>query len=622
MRVRVCVRVFAFDERARAQLGGVRLALLNYQEHSRTHDKWARECRGLVAAYTPGIGWLPLSVKLQRGSEMLTSLHTAFGIEENESFARASGCSHLHRVQQHTVQRCAEGGELLGVLSSKVDGALLCVNIYPDGSPQAALLRRLVACESAAAASSAGEGHGAEAEQVRFARASLDACDGLGFIFCLGTRGTLLVGPAMLEFVVGAVCGGVLNAAVTNREHSPACVWETAARPFARRLAAFREALPAAERERAMTLSFEAVCAHRRTPWGSPHPELAVSYPRDMVRFLGATLGIGGVGAAGRFRCHAQLAHAATAAGLEQPLHWLTHSVEAVDAMLQDLDCVVRATITPSEYLRRHPPAVAPLAGSEPLLDVEGFVFLRPLVSASQAAHVAWLLREGRADEAAAAIAEVDLDYGKLKTVAYYKAHNLEKAKEKEKEKARVAALRAYPRVAGRHFPIIERIHAFYDGEVGQEGSGAAAQLQRVSVSLRALLHAAQAAETAEALGEQMSVGGQGVAASGAALGAGWLDGKRARAWASKPSARCRMLINTRDSGWAELARAVLGGEIPCLQNLDDAATRAEVDSLIHELVNRPGRGTPLWQMAASEELTVGESTLARLCLLCLRLAS
>ena len=192
----------------------------------------------------------------------------------------------------------------------KVDGHPLAVNLYRKGSAQEKFVQELVAGEVERILKELKEQPSEDKlaklnlqlAEARFAqislRASSDSEDVLTqeFSFVVSGRKKFLAPFELQDYFVGAISGGCLGKRVVLRDspstqrQTPLDVWASGtALEFGKHLGKFWGKANEKGQTTMMTLSFEAVCAKRVSPWGVLHSELACEYPHDMLRFLGAT---------------------------------------------------------------------------------------------------------------------------------------------------------------------------------------------------------------------------------------------------------------------------------------------------------------------------------------------
>ena len=248
-------------------------------------NRWAKQARGVVLFVNPDItsDVRVLSYKLPRGAEVKTFLHGKWGVEETQDFA-GDAYSHLDDWTIRTCDRLLHGGCIKGHLSFKGDGSLFTLTLARG---KAAELWRPIL-----------ELWGGPWVQA-WNQLCRNVCthDGIGQDLILVPASN---GVAMMdEFMVGYMATGMLvGTGAVSREALRELAQQGGTAVDAllrygtelvRSLVQFcsRDGLAL---KAAVTLSFEVMVKEQQGLFGDHyHSELAVSYPRDRVLFLGAS---------------------------------------------------------------------------------------------------------------------------------------------------------------------------------------------------------------------------------------------------------------------------------------------------------------------------------------------
>jgi predicted outer membrane repeat protein len=93
--------------------------------------KWGRQLRGNAFLWCDN-EWIEIKHALQAGAEVYTEYHKNNSIDITETQDYSEGFGHLSQLQMETME-CFHNNKAFkhgGVLSSKVDGSLIVVNVY------------------------------------------------------------------------------------------------------------------------------------------------------------------------------------------------------------------------------------------------------------------------------------------------------------------------------------------------------------------------------------------------------------------------------------------------------------------------------------------------------------
>ena len=364
--------------------------------------KWARQARGSFFGLIDGRVHC-LKMLLQRGVELLGKSHLDAKIDETQDYS-ASTLERLDDTQQQLARTFATGGPINAYLTSKRDGSLIGVNLYPRESKEVSLMRKL-------------------AEQDPFARVLLTVADEqkLPFIPVVCTQGTLMITENMWSYFLTAFYN-----IQESKYPTPLEMWQSECDDFIKfieNIYYFLEEQKVApgSTNNVMSMSFEAVCPNRTTYDGVVHTELTVSYKQAHFDFLGVTVDIGT--STERYIPHFDIDFSYNSLNRMVPM-WLkiTHTDQVFDLM-NKLDSVVKGEMEEKEVLyKSHCPDICEI-------DFEGFVLLAPKLDGSY-------------------------DYSKIKTTLYYYAHKV--------RESNIPALLALPDAVNQYYPTVSKLKTFY----------------------------------------------------------------------------------------------------------------------------------------------------------------
>jgi len=333
-------------------------------------ERWAREMRGLCVRYNNGEFHLQ-KMCLQRGAEVLTKM-----VKKNQNTTqdiKSADISDFDANQQRVIQCFANGGNIDGTVSFKVDGSLFAATLYKKGSDDAIFWEQYV------------EKYGDE-----FHRTVINMCNELNlpYIAILSSQGTVLLGGPMQDYTVTSL----FNVTSADAAKTPAMIFAEQGKHFFAKVTQLYQHL--SHEGESFTLCFETVCPERTTYLGQRHTELAVEYSTSLLQFLGVTNLSNG-----KYTPHYQIEEIVYNAGFEQPNFWHITHTKQVDVLMAGLDEIINGTMTVGQFYEKHRPHNKFFtANSLEYIDIEGFIFFLNLPEG-------WV------------------DYSKIKTLAYYKCH-------------------------------------------------------------------------------------------------------------------------------------------------------------------------------------------------------
>ena len=230
---------------------------------------WAREARGAGFLIFRESKVIEIKKTLPRCVELLTQSHDAEGVGSSQDISCSRDVSFIDEKQREIIDVFSKEDSLSQdfsrdeewFLSSKVDGSLLVVSVFP-----------------------------AKSEQYMYMAAALRSKDCVykpwyvltnTHLVILATSGSLHVNDRMKSTVVTAIGEGAFGHVYDESEDVDS-IWDTRLKkPF------YKLIMEIAVPDKPTTVITEIVCAGRRTYDGQEHRELAVSYRNSGIYLLG-----------------------------------------------------------------------------------------------------------------------------------------------------------------------------------------------------------------------------------------------------------------------------------------------------------------------------------------------
>jgi chloramphenicol 3-O-phosphotransferase len=354
--------------------------------------KWAREARGRF--YWIGMSQdtvvIELKSALQRGAEILTSAHTVSATQDVDP----KSWDKFDDVQRAMLKAFSTSSGISAFLTSKVDGSLFVVNVYPKSCVQYPIM-----CELALT-------HG-DAFTQTLARHCID--EGYSYLVTISTQGTLFIGDDMQDYFLTAIQSLIARPIETLDD------WSWAKQDFAELILDYYYSLELDNAEM-VNFCFEGYCKDRMTIAGRLHTELAVGYDHSGFNLLGMMN-------KGKYVPHFDMPRMT----FKQPLYCSIRRTDDVFCMMGKLDEVVLGVRSLEDFIAEN--FVIDEFTSR-VIHAEGFVLLTPLVAGPY-------------------------DYAKVKTNLYYQCHKVKQTKVKE--------LLSLPLSCSLHYPILSKLHDFFD---------------------------------------------------------------------------------------------------------------------------------------------------------------
>ena len=406
---------------------------IKYFDHCRFWKaKWARESRGVILRLdTETDQFICDKMLLQRGAEVLTGYHSTCQIDTTQDIlVSPDKIDMFDEIQQDTIIRLHKSEAIDGVCSSKKDGSLLGVCVYGIDTPQGKFYAKLI--------SEIGT-------PLAKLMLSLTQQLNLPFVAILSTQNTLMISD-MNDYMVDAMLLGqnIITQSDLDTDIladlSPVDVFAKYGGGFMSKLETFWNRIhslyPHYVTDGGMCLSFEAICANRKSSWvrlgkpfGTTHTELAVSYPSSMLDFLGASF-INNSDQSHMYVPHYALESVITDI-FTQPMWWKISHAKKVEDLLISLSMIIRQELTEDEFIANFPPDNQTILPVNAYFDYEGFIFYRTLPGGK-------------------------IDYSKIKTEEYYKAHKFHESNIKYLMSLHDSE------IARNRFPLVNVIDSFY----------------------------------------------------------------------------------------------------------------------------------------------------------------
>lgn len=409
-----------------------RIIKIKYLEHNRLWKaKWSRQCRGVILFINDDNKIVPLKYLLQRGAEVLMPLHTANGVDATNDATLAETSSTITSstifddVQQSVMNKLSSNQDIDGVLSFKSDGSLLGITYY-FGEYKKFAEDFICKCGDEFAQTFHGLFN-------KYSNLNSNNLDNNSYTCIASSQGTFSMGNDMQPYNVTAILGDLYD-------QSELCTIATKYPNYCEALfvhgiewvksvSKIVDYLYATHTDAiSITLNFESICKNRTSLWETiPHTELAISYPRSMTRFLGASICTNNNV---KFIPHFDISNVLTL-DIKEPLYWRVSHASKINAMLTDLELIIMGKLSKELFVVKHKPYNKNNKNNEvdTILDLEGFIFFTKVENSHE------------------------YDYGKIKTATYYKSHNF--------KFKNIPYLIAIADTCGDIFPLAARVKNF-----------------------------------------------------------------------------------------------------------------------------------------------------------------
>lgn len=292
--------------------------------------RWSRQARG-IALHVNNERCVSLKDTLQRGIEIYSHVHKMDNISGTQDVASSTDYSAFDANQRALLSAMQSENDVpfntRVVVTSKVDGSLLIVNAYENGTERYEIIRSLLTTQNL-------------------------CYEGKDYLFTISTQGTLFMGQDMMDYFITSVYGD-LSLDVPDASVDVFTAWDAVKSQFCAKLETWMCNMQA----NMYNFAFESVCKDRRTYKGTLHTELACGYDRSFLSYLGMHVGDG------RFVPHFE----ASPSDFMTPYWRDVKSSGDLSTVIRDLHSAIVSNDVPA-FLTKH------FASNESPFDAEGFV--------------------------------------------------------------------------------------------------------------------------------------------------------------------------------------------------------------------------------------------------------
>lgn len=390
-------------------------------------NKWAKEMRGTIIFVNPETLAVTCATKLERGAEAVTGMVSKMNLETQD--VKPGKIKILDEEQKDTCIRLCAGKPIDMHLTSKGDGSLLVITSY-TGMFMKIMLPVV-------------ELFGSDYTRL-WAAQSLTQSSGKRLLVP-ATQGTLMEAGFMAPYMVTSMLSG---SGICSRDDldildkkglSYVDVWGIHGSHWIDRFLGFTFF---DELSQIQTFCFEAICKDRCGLFGDhPHVELACSYTRDRLIFLGTCI------CEKRFYIPHSLYGTLSRIPFEEPLWWKISHAEQVDQMIDDIGQMILNKMSKKDYLTKYSPANrgfdvdSKSQIDQAIIDYEGWVAMKiATLKVTDPDHLTVIKT-----------LSVPLTiYSKIKTEAYYRSHKF--------RMENIPYLTELSKTAGDIFPLSRKI--------------------------------------------------------------------------------------------------------------------------------------------------------------------
>ena len=348
--------------------------LIYYLDKTQLWTKWARQARGVIVKIVKldqnMKRFIPIKYSLDRGAEVLTTIHKLHDITETENTSSIQ----FDKTQIDIMHKLANNIPFKNYLSMKVDGMLVNITLYNNKSNIAKEISEYI-----------------NNSNDNFGKLVLKLCSDLDcdFIAVISTSKTFnieldeIIGYVISAFLVSLnviTYEEIVEFAKYSYHPYPYDLMKQYGKHIIEKLKVFYNNLTSFDTF--VTLSFEAVCPNLTCPWNYYHNELTINYPNAFVKFLSYATDF-------VVTPHFEFSELIHKMGFDEPFWWEINDVSKINNMIRD--------ICQPDFLVKYPPNNTYLVKNN-YIDYEGFVLWTP--------------------------DKDKYDYEKIKTVEYYENHN------------------------------------------------------------------------------------------------------------------------------------------------------------------------------------------------------
>lgn len=392
-------------------------------------NKWAKEMRGTIIIVNPETLAITCVSKLDRGAEVVTGMVSKMNLETQD--VKPGKIKILDEEQKDTCIRLCAGKPINMHLTSKGDGSLLVITSFTG--MMIGVMAPVI------------ELFGTEYTQM-WAAQSLAQSNGERLVVP-GTQGTLMEAGFMAPYMVTSmlvgskICSRADLTSMSDKGLSHVDAWKIYGPQWIDHFLKFTffDDLTLIQ-----TFSFEAICENRCGLFGDhPHIELACSYDRDRLIFLGTSI------CDKRFYIPHTLYNTCTLSHIpfEEPLWWDISHADQANQMIDDIGLMILGKMSKKDYLTKHPPANRGFdVGSDlhiesAIIDFEGWVAMK--FAALEIVDPDHLI-------VIKALRIPRTIYSKIKTEPYYRSHKF--------HMENIPYLTELSKTAGNIFPLSRKI--------------------------------------------------------------------------------------------------------------------------------------------------------------------
>lgn len=382
-----------------------RIIKIKYIENNKLWKfKWARQCRGVILYLADDNKIIALKHQLNRGAELLTQSHIDDKITKTQDVIYTP--EHIELLddnQQKIIKQILNNDDIEGILSFKSDGSLLAITYY--FGEYAVLVKNWIV--------SFGDD---------FAKTVLSHSEKFGSVCVISSQNTFFLGTDMQSYVITSIIGAH-NVHIDNTK-SYNDIFKEHGMIFFEELNKFKDQIVLYTDAVNVTINFEAMCKDRTTAWLETHTELAISYPKSTINFLGISYcSENNI----KYVPHFDIINPTI---FKEPLWWKINHSKDITNLMNELENCILGSSTQHDFLERYVPNNK-IIYPDVVLDYEGFVFFTKING-------------------------YEYDYNKIKSKTYYKAHKF--------KLQNVEHLTKIADTCGNIFPLAKFTKSFFEG--------------------------------------------------------------------------------------------------------------------------------------------------------------
>jgi hypothetical protein len=425
------------------------IVVLKYQEKFGARywkNKWAKEMRGTILFVNPESNFVRIiSFKLPRGAEVVSGMIKRTGL--NTQDVNEHNIDILDDEQQETCRLLCEDCDFENIkidMTAKGDGSLLVVNSFENVSLK--IMDPIV------------EIFGTE-WILLWRSMSLELSNGKCLVIP-STQSTVMASDHMAPYLTTSILVGnnqIRREELTEFDKNYIEAWKKYGKKFIEKILEMKfkgmnTILEKSNISDCYTFCFEAICKKRMGLFGDEmHTELACSYERDRLLFLGITI------VSKRFyiphSIYSESKNPNYEIPFEEPLWWRIRNGRYVDLMIDSIEKIIRGELTKDEFLKQFPPENKNDL-DDCILDFEGWVAMKHSSKSKQSTVIS-------DDDHLEIIQKIGIPltiYSKIKTESYYRSHNF--------HSKNIKYLQNIGKTAGHIFPMANRSLNMFTSEI------------------------------------------------------------------------------------------------------------------------------------------------------------